>query len=229
MFDARSIFEAYAATTDTSSHVESIQGPHYDPLSSNVFARCTESLVSWWLFWLVWWLARSWALVTDCGAYVFTPSMLAGSCSYILIDWASSQQPGPLCLTRSGWGGFAYSLDETSMKMRGRPSLILAWHWLPGQQGLDCSAKWLHSIWSLRHGMTCVITQNNTGYNKADCCISLLLDWTTTECWEFFNWGNWNLTLFWMRFQLPQRRCVHLKITVLNLSSGKDFFGNRTL
>lgn len=31
-----------------------------------------------------------------------------------------------LCLTRSGWGGFAYSLDETSMKMRGRPSLILA-------------------------------------------------------------------------------------------------------
>lgn len=186
MFDAQSIFEACAATTDTSSHVESIQGPHYDPLSSNVFARCTESLVSWWLFWLVWWLARSWALVTDCEAYVFTPSMLAGSCSYILIDWASSQQPGPLCLTRSGWGGFAYSLDETSMKMRGRPSLILAWHWLPGQQGLDCSAKWLHSIWSLRHSMTCVITQNNTGYNKADCCISALLDWPTIEYWEFF-------------------------------------------
>lgn len=164
---------------------QSIRAPHYDPPSSNVFARCTESLVSWWLFWLVWWLARSWALVTDCEAYVFTPSMLAGSCSYILIDWASSQQPSPLCLTRSGWGGFAYSLDEMSMKMRGRPSLIQAWHWLPGQQGSDCFAKWLHSIWSLRHSV-CAITQNNRGYTKANCCVSALLDWPTLEYWEFF-------------------------------------------
>lgn len=99
--------------------------PHYDPPSSNVFARCTKSLVSWWLFRLVWWLARSWAPMKDCEAYVFTPSMLAGSCSYIPIDWASSQQPSPLCLTRSGWGGFAYSLDEMSMKIRGRPSPLL--------------------------------------------------------------------------------------------------------
>lgn len=65
-------------------------------------------------------------VVTDCDVDVFTSSMLTGSCSYVLIDWVSSQQPVLLCLTRSGWGGFAYSLDETSMKMRGRPSLILA-------------------------------------------------------------------------------------------------------
>lgn len=75
----------------------------------------------------------------------------------------------------------------------GRPSLMQACHWLPGQQGSDCSAKWLHSIWSLRHSMICVITQNNTrygieslSYNKANCCISALLDWPTLECWEFF-------------------------------------------
>lgn len=109
-----------------SSPVQSIYIPHYDPPSSNVFARCTKSLVSWWLFQLVWWLAWSWAPVTDCEAYVFTPSTLAGSRSYILIDWALSQQPSPLCLTGSGWGGFACSLNETSMKMRGRPSPILA-------------------------------------------------------------------------------------------------------
>jgi len=65
-------------------------------------------------------------VVTDCDVDVFTSSVLTGSCSYVLIDWVSSQQPPLLCLTRSGWGGFAYSLDETSMKMRRRPSLILA-------------------------------------------------------------------------------------------------------
>lgn len=113
--------------------------PSLRPPSSDVFARCTKSLVSRWLFGIVWWLARSWALVTDCEAYVFTPSMLAGSWGSILIDWASSQQPSPLCLTRSGWGGFAYSLDETSMKMKGRPPLIQAWHWPPGQQAF-CAA-----------------------------------------------------------------------------------------
>lgn len=77
-------------------------------------------------FRLVWWRARSWARWRTCKAHVFTPSMLAGSRSYISIDWTSSQQPSPLCLTRSGRGGFAYSLDETSMKMRGRPSPLLA-------------------------------------------------------------------------------------------------------
>ena len=65
-------------------------------------------------------------MVTGCDVDVFTSSVLTGSCSYVLIDWVSSQQPSLLCLTRSGWGGFAYSLNETSMKMRGRPSLILA-------------------------------------------------------------------------------------------------------
>lgn len=65
-------------------------------------------------------------MVTDCDVDVFTSSVLTGSCSRVLIDWVSSQQPAFLCLTGSGWGGFAYSLDETSMKMRGRPSLILA-------------------------------------------------------------------------------------------------------
>ena len=65
-------------------------------------------------------------VVTDCDVDVFTSSVLTGSCSSILIDWVSSQQPALLCLTGSSWGGFAYSLDEVSMKMRGRPSLILA-------------------------------------------------------------------------------------------------------
>lgn len=65
-------------------------------------------------------------VVTDCDVDVFTSSALTGSYSCVLIDWVSSQQPALLCLTRSGWGGFAYSLDEMSMKMRGRPSLILA-------------------------------------------------------------------------------------------------------
>lgn len=65
-------------------------------------------------------------MVTDCDVDVFTSTVLTGSCSCVLIDWVSSQQPALLCLTRSGRGGFAYSLDETSMKMRGRPSLILA-------------------------------------------------------------------------------------------------------
>ena len=64
--------------------------------------------------------------MTDCDVDVFTSSVLTGSCSSVLIDWVSWRQPALLCLTRSGWGGFAYSLDETSMKMRGRPSLILA-------------------------------------------------------------------------------------------------------
>lgn len=65
-------------------------------------------------------------MVTDCDVDVFTPCTLTGSCSYVLIDWVPSRQPAALCLTRSGWGGFACSLDETSMKMRGRPSPILA-------------------------------------------------------------------------------------------------------
>lgn len=65
-------------------------------------------------------------MVTECDVDVFTSSVLTGSCSYILTDWVSSRQPALLCLILSGWGGFAYSLDETSMKMRRRPSLILA-------------------------------------------------------------------------------------------------------
>lgn len=65
-------------------------------------------------------------MVTDCDADVFTASVLTGRCSEALTDWLSSQEPALLCLIPSGWGGFAYSLDETSMKMRGRPSLILA-------------------------------------------------------------------------------------------------------
>lgn len=112
--------------------------------------------------------------------------MLAGSWGPILIDWASSQQPSPLCLTRSGWGGFAYSLDETSMKMKGRPPLIQAWHWLPGQQAF-CAA--------LQNGCICYEASDKAwtvllpkiieachwtlSYGKADCCISVLLDWHT--------------------------------------------------
>lgn len=65
-------------------------------------------------------------MVTDCDVDVFTSSLLSGSSSCVLIDWVSSQRPASLCLRRSGWGVFACSLDETSMKMRRRPSLILA-------------------------------------------------------------------------------------------------------
>lgn len=89
------------------------------------------------------------ALVTDCEAYVFTPSMLAGCSSHIPIDWASPQQPSPLCLTRSCWGGFAYSLDETSMKMRGRPSAFLADIGSPGDRARSPQrSKRSHLIWS---------------------------------------------------------------------------------
>lgn len=42
------------------------------------------------------------------------------------MSWLTGPQPELLCLTRSCWRGFAYSLDETSMKMSRRPSLILA-------------------------------------------------------------------------------------------------------
>lgn len=44
-------------------------------------------------------------MVTDCDVDVFTSSLLTGSCSRVLIDWVSSQQPAFLCLTGSGWEG----------------------------------------------------------------------------------------------------------------------------
>lgn len=65
-------------------------------------------------------------VVADCDVDVFASPVLTGSCSFALIDCVSSQQPALLCLTRSTWGGFAYSLNEMSMKMRRGPSLILA-------------------------------------------------------------------------------------------------------
>lgn len=142
-----------------SSPDQSIYIPHWDPPSSNVFAGCAKSLVSWWLFRLVWWAAWSWAPLTDWEAHVFTPSMLAGSRSYIPIDWASSQQPSPLCLTRSGRGGFAYSLDETSMKMRGRPSLVLA-DIGRRSSAFDTKPRFLWHIFETV-SMKCAIIQNN--------------------------------------------------------------------
>lgn len=46
------------------------------------------------------------------------------------MSWLTGPRPALLCLTRSGvGGGFAYSLNETSMKMTGRPSPNLGWHW----------------------------------------------------------------------------------------------------
>lgn len=145
-----------------SSPVQSLYFPHYDPLSSNVFARCTKSLVSWWLFRLVWWLARSWAPVTDCEAYVFTPSMLAGSRSYPdrlgLIPAAKPSLFNPVRLGRvcllARW-----NIHEDEGKTFFNPGQ----HWRPGRQSsaFDTEPRLLWHI-SETLSMKCVIIQTNS-------------------------------------------------------------------
>lgn len=81
----------------------------------------------------------------------------------IPIDWASSQQPSHLCLTRSGWGGFAYSLDETSIEDEGKTFSNPGRHWRPGQQSsaFDTEPRLLWHI-SETQSMKRVIIQTNS-------------------------------------------------------------------
>lgn len=55
------------------------------------------------------------------------PAPLRGGSSYVLIDWA----PASVALFNTGRVGtrFAYSLNEMSSEMTGRPSPNLGWHW----------------------------------------------------------------------------------------------------
>lgn len=124
---ARPIGEVCAAPADTSSPVQSIYVSQQDtpprPLTCLQVAQSHLSVGNFPGLFDDWPRAEGrWQIVglmylpPPCWQEAAAPSWSTGPHP---ISWA-------LCLTRSGWGGFAYSLNETSMKMRGRPSLILA-------------------------------------------------------------------------------------------------------